>query len=157
MVEDKKLVAAKSVFENLCAYLDKKQYHYSKEEDELMVFLAFNGDDLPIKIRFIVDVEAQLLQVISLLPFKVPEDKKTDMAIATCAVTNKVIVGSFDYIIGEGVVCFRLSSSFIESKIGDEFFSYFLDCTNCVVDEFNDKFLDLCNGKIDISCFLNDD
>lgn len=101
-----------------------------------------------------IDSDRQLLRLFSKLPFAVPEDKRMDLAIATCVATNRLADGSFDYNISTGAIVFRMTASFRESKIGDGLFHYMIDCSCATVDAFNDKFLAICKGVLTVGDFI---
>ena len=154
MAEENKTALARSVFEDLCAALDRRDWHYQKHEDELTVTFGVSGEDIPMDFVLIVDAKRQLLRVLSRLPFAVPEDKRMDLAIAASVATYRLIDGSFDYDIAEGTIYFRMTASFEDSRIGEGLFAYLIDCSSTVVDEYNDKFLALAKGLIDINDFI---
>ena len=154
MAEVKEMALAKTVYADLCAALEKRNWNYQKHEGDLVITFGVSGDDIPMEFVLAVDPELQLLRVFSRLPFTVPEDKRMDLAIATCVASNGIIDGSFDYDIAKGTIVFRLTASFRGSKIGDALFEYLIGCSSVAVDEFNDKFLALCKGLIDINDFI---
>lgn len=155
MAESNELALARKVYEDLCASLDKKKWHYQKHEDDLVVTCGVAGDDIPMQFILIVDAERQLLRVLSRLPFTVPEDKRMELAIATCMASDGLADGSFDYNIADGTIDFRLTASFRESVIGDGLFEYLIACSSFTVDKYNDKFLALCKGVISINDFIS--
>ena len=155
MADANEMVLAKSVYDGLCTSLEKREWHYNKHEEDLVVTFGVNGEDIPMQFVFAVDAERQLLRVFSKLPFTVPEEKRMDLAIATCVASNGLADGSFDYDIAKGTIVFRLTASFRESKIGDGLFEYLIGCSCCTVDEYNDKFFALCKGIISIEDFVN--
>lgn len=155
MAESNELALARKVYEDLCASLDKQKWHYQKHEDDLVVTCGVAGDDIPMQFILIVDAERQLLRVLSRLPFTVPEEKRMELAIATCMATDGLADGSFDYNIADGTIDFRLTASFRESVIGDGLFEYLIACSSFTVDKYNDKFLALCKGVISIDDFIS--
>lgn len=154
MAEANEMAIAKTVFEDLCSALDRRQWKYQKHEDDLVVTFGVAGDDLPMDFVLAVDAQRQLLRVFSKLPFTVPENKRMDLAIATCVASYGLADGSFDYDIATGNIVFRLTASFRESKIGDGLFEYLIGCSSTTVDAFNDKFFALCKGLISINDFI---
>lgn len=154
MADANEMTLAKTVYADLCASLEKREWHYQKHEDDLAVTFGVAGEDIPMEFVLAVDADRQLLRVFSRLPFTVPEDKRMDLAIATCVASNGLADGSFDYDIAKGTIVFRLTASFRESKIGDGLFEYLVGCSSVTVDAFNDKFLLLCKGLISINDFI---
>ncbi len=152
---DEKLERAQKVYGTLCSTLDSHEWHYKKDEEKLSIDCGAQGEDLPMEITIKVDAERQLIMLLSHLPFVISEDKRLDVAIAVSAVNNKLVDGSFDYDIADGHMFFRLTSSFIESEIGNELFTYMLMVSCHTIDEYNDKFLMLGKGMMSIEDFIS--
>ncbi len=145
---------AKKVYDTLCASIENRGWHFNKEEGLLLVHFGVRGDDIPMRFVLVVDEDRQLVRLTSRLPFNMAEDKRIEGAIATCAATNKLANGCFDYDITEGSITFRMTASYRESEIGEGLFLYMIDCSASTVDDFNDKFFAISKGLIDISDFL---
>ena len=155
MAEHKKLEQAKITFATLCQTLDTHDWRYKKDEENLTIDCSAQGDDLPMEIRVDVDAERQIVILISHLPFVVQEDKRLDMAIAVSAINNALVDGCFDYDLATGHMFFRMTNSFMESKLGEGAFSYMIFCSCQTIDEYNDKLLMLAKGMLSIEQFLS--
>lgn len=155
MAEENKIARAKAVYQELCDALDRRDWHYQKDEEELVVYLGVNGEDIQIDVIIAIDADRQLVRLLSPMPFKMAEDKRMEGAIATCAATYGLLDGSFDYNISDGSIYFRMTASFRESIIGDGLLQYMIDCSCATVDRYNDKFLALNKGIIGIADFIN--
>ena len=145
---------AKKVYDTLCASIENRGWHFNKEEELLLVHFGVRGDDIPMRFVLVVDEDRQLVRLTSRLPFNMAEEKRIEGAVATCAATNKLANGCFDYDITEGSITFRMTASYRESDIGEGLFTYMINCSASTVDEFNDKFLAISKGVIDISDFI---
>ncbi len=154
MAEEKNLALAKATFETLCQTLENDDWRYKKDEENLTVSCGARGEDLPMELNIEVDAKRMLVVLLSNLPFRVQEDKRLDVAVAVCAVNNILADGSFDYDVTSGHLVFRLTNSFIESKISEEVFKYMLYCACAVVDDYNDTLLALARGYISMGQFL---
>ena len=152
---DEKLERAQKVYATLCSTLDAHEWHYKKDEEKLSIDCEAQGEDLPMEITIGVDAKRQLVMLFSHLPFVISEDKRLDVAIAVSAVNDKLVDGSFDYNIADGHMFFRMTSSFIESEIGNELFTYMLMVSCHTIDEYNDKFLMLGKGMMSIEDFIS--
>ena len=152
---DEKLERAQKVYGTMCSTLDSHEWHYKKDEEKLSIDCGAQGEDLPMEITIKVDAERQLIMLLSHLPFVISEDKRLDVAIAVSAVNDKLVDGSFDYNIADGHMFFRMTSSFIESEIGNELFTYMLMVSCHTIDEYNDKFLMLGKGMMSIEDFIS--
>ena len=151
---DEKLERAQKVYETLCATLDKHEWHYQKNEERLSIECGAQGEDLPMEITIRVDTERQLIMLLSHLPFIISEGKRLDVAIATSIANNGLVDGSFDFDITDGHMFFRMTSSFIESDIGSELFTYMLMVSCHTIDKYNDRFLMLGKGMMSIEDFM---
>ncbi len=155
MADENKLKLAKEVYAGLCTALDNRDWTYTKDEEHLIVTFDVNGEDIPMRFIVMVDIERQLVRMISPLPFKFSKEKRIDGAIATCAATFGLADGSFDYDIATGSVVFRLTATYNGSKIGDGLFRYLIKCAAVTVDQYNDKFLAIDKGFLSISDFIS--
>ena len=151
---DEKMTRAKKVYETLCSTLESHDWHYEKDVEDLSIECGAQGEDLPMHITIKVDADRQLILLLSHLPFVIPEDKRLDVAIAVSVVNDKLVDGSFDYDISDGHMFFRLTSSFMESEIGNDLFTYMLMVSCHTIDAYNDKFLMLGKGLMSIQDFI---
>lgn len=154
MANEKDLKQAQTVFATLCQALDNHDWHYGKDEEELSIECGAQGEDLPMQITIKVDAERKLAILLSHIPVLTPEDKRLEVAIAVSVVNNKLVDGSFDYDVNSGMMVFRMTNSFMESKIGEDLFMYMLLCSCRTIDEYNDKFLMLAKGLLPLEKFL---
>ena len=155
MADYKNLEQAKSVFETLCRALDKQEWHYKKDEDKLSIECGAQGDDLPMELIFKIDADRMLAMLISHMPFVFHEEKRLDVAIAVTALNNRLVDGCFDYDIKSGHMFFRMTNSFIDSRLDEEVFAYMLFCACKTIDDYNDKFLMLDKGMVSLEQFLS--
>ena len=109
MADEMKMKLAKQVYNTICEALDNRDWHYGKEEDELLVHFGVNGDDIPLQFIIVVDAERQLIRLMSPLPFKMSESKRIEGAIATCAASYGMADGSFDYDLSDGKIVFNVA------------------------------------------------
>ncbi len=154
MADEKTMAQAQQVYKDLCTALDNRDWHYEKDEENLVVHFSVSGDDLPMRLIMMVDADRQLVRVLSPLPFKMSEEKRMEGAIATCAATYNLADGSFDYDLENGQIFFRLTASFRESTIGDGLFQYLISCCCATVDQYNDQFLAIDKGMLSIADFM---
>ena len=155
MAKQNNLEQARSTFATLCRSMENNNWPYEKDEEELTIHCAAQWEDLPMEVTVKVDDERSLVLLFSHLPFVVSEDKRLEMAIAISAINNDIVDGSFDYDVTSGNIVFRLTNSFIESKISADVFTYMLACSFCTVDEFNDKLLMLSKGVLSLEQFIS--
>lgn len=156
MADENVIALAKNVYSTLCAAIEKREWHFDKDEENMVVHFVVSGDDIPMQFIMVVDAECQLVRLMSPMTFKMSESKRIDGAIATCAASAGLVDGSFDYDLGDGTIVFRMTASFRESTIGEGLFQYMISCSCAVVDEYNDKFLAIDKGIMSIADFIAD-
>ena len=149
-----KMERAKKAYATLCEALDARNWKYEKVDDELLVHFSVNGDDLPIQYIIFVDVDRQLIRLLSHMSFDMSEDKRIDGAIATCHATYGLRDGSFDYDLSDGKIVYRMTSAFLDNEVPVSVIQYMIDFTGAVVDKYNDKFFALNKGFLTIEKFL---
>ena len=157
MADERELKQAKATFATLCKYLDDKGWKYDVDdtsEDRLTIKSGAATNDFPVEFRVIVDADRMLVSYLSILPFRAPEDKLIDMALATTVANYGIVDGSFDFNIETGNIIFRLTSSFRESLLGTELFEYMIIVATSTVDAYNDKFFMLSKGMLSIEDFI---
>ena len=155
MADEKKLQAAKTVYETLCQALEKHEWHFKRNDDALKIDCGAQGEDLPISLTLIVDPDRAVVMLLSQLPFSIQEDKRLDLTIAVSAVNNSLVDGCFDYDVTSGRMIFRMTNSFLDSVISEELFTYMVFCSCQTIDEYNDKFLMVSKGMISVEQFIS--
>jgi hypothetical protein len=148
MTNDKDLKQAEAVYKSLREMLEERNWHYENDDENMAITCMAQGDDLPIEIIVQVDREHQIVSLFSKMPYAIPEDRRTALAIAVSQANNGLIDGSFDFDYLNGRIIFRLTSSYRESLIGKELFTYMLMCACYTIDEYNDKFLMIAKNKM---------
>ena len=154
MADDKKLELAKQVYQTLCDSLDHNGWNYGKEEEKLLVHFGLKGEDLPMQFIIFVDAKRQLVTALSPLPFKMSEEKRMEGAIAACAANYGMVDGGFDYNLGDGTISFRLTVSFMDSKLGEGIFQYIIGCSGAMVEKYNERFFALDKGVLSLQDFM---
>lgn len=159
MADAAKIEKAREVQSTLRSFLDKVDFTYSVDEEEeengkFILRLTINGDDIPMNFIYIIDAERELISVYSPMPFKVPEDKRMDMAVAICVGTWGLNDGSFDYNILKGSISFRQTVSYANSQVGEALFFYLVKRGSDIVDQYNDRFLALTKGTMSLDQFI---
>jgi hypothetical protein len=134
---------------------DDNKVHYEKHDDDLVVTFIMGGNDIPMQFVLAIDVEHELIRLLSPIPVIFGDDKRVEGAIATCAVNYGLADGSFDYDFRKGRIMFRITSSYIDSLISKDLLEYMIAVSCITVDEYNDKFFMLAKGQFSIEEFFN--
>lgn len=143
------------IYKDICSVLDGKGWKYSRKDDKLTIVLSVRGDDLEMGLVIEVDDDRQLVRIVSPMPFEMSENKRIEGAIATCAATYTLADGSFDYDLMRGKIYFRLTSSYRGCDIGEGMLDYMVDVSLSTIDRYNDKFMALNKGYINVTDFFD--
>jgi hypothetical protein len=107
-----------------------------------------------VELTVTVDARRQIVMVLSRLPVTIPEDKRIETVLAVSKANDLMVDGSFDMDLGSGKLYFRITNSFIDSELGEELFMYLILCACHTIDEYNDRFLMLAKGMMDLGKFI---
>ena len=154
MSEELKLQRAQQVYATMCAALDHNGWNYDRNDENLAISCVARGDDLPVELTMTVDARRQIVMVLSRLPVVIPEDKRIETVLAVAKANDLMVDGSFDLDMGSGKLYFRITNSFMDSQLGEEVFMYLILCACHTIDEYNDRFLMLAKGMMDLGKFI---
>ena len=146
--------AAKEVYDTLCGLLDHLEYKYERDDERLQIKCMCIGDDYPIDIRIRINQSLQIISLLSTIPIEVEEVKRPEMSCAVSAANYRMVDGSFDFDYLTGNMVFRMTSSYRDSMISEELLAYMFFVSCHTVDEYNDKFVMLNQGELDLESFI---
>ena len=146
---------AKRAYATVIAMMDNDNLKYKRDDENLRIELGFNTDDLDVNVKFVIDEERELVRIFSFLPFKFPEDKRVEGAVATCVANHGMVNGSFDYDFSDGEILFKLVNSYTGDCFSEEAASYMLSVVVSTVDKYNDRFFALAKGMMSLSDFVD--
>ncbi len=154
MAEQKSTKNADTVYSTLLEMLDDRHWKYDRVDDQRLVHFTVNGEDIPMEFLIHVDLERDLVIMMSMLPFAFSPEKRVDGAIATSHANYKLADGCFDYEYETGKIMFKLTSSFVGSLISKQLLAYMIDVSCFTIDHYNDKFLLLDRGGLSLEDFM---
>lgn len=138
-MNEKEIKQAQTIFKTICERLDDMDWQYEQNEEELFIDCTVQGEDFPMDLQIKVDTIRQIVVLISPMPFIVPENRRTSLAIAASVINSNLIVGSFDFDFLQGNIAFRVTTSYRDSLISKKLFGYMFMSACNTIDEFNDK------------------
>lgn len=124
----------------LCRTLERNEIEFEKEDKELSVKCSIIGKDIRQSYGFSIDASKMLITLYSPLPVTVEGEQMADMALAVCMINHGLKDGSFCLDVSEGLLYFKMTSSFYETKISDTLFEYMLSAAADAIDEYYPKF-----------------
>lgn len=150
MEDIKQIKLARKNFEKICEMLDDSKWKYDKDEENLKIFSGAKGDDMMINIRFQLNPELEIVGLLSNMPFEVPEDKRSIMALAVSRANHGMIDGNFDYNYVKGSLLFRITLSYAGTVLSKDTYDYMLSVACHTVNIYNQKFLTVCQKNLTI-------
>lgn len=151
MADAQQLKLAQKNFKVLCAMLDDNKWNYEKDDENFVITSGARGDDLPIPLEIKLLPAAQIVTLISVMPFEIPKEKTSIVSLAVSVVNQKIIDGNFEINYDSNKMLFRLTSSYFDSLLSKEAFQYMLFVSCQTIDEFNDKFLKACKEDMSVT------
>ena len=145
---------AREVYASLIHMLDTRDWKYEKFEEDLVIKAGIKGEDLPIEFIVVVKPTQQVVQLLSRLPFSIPDEKRVDAAIAICVANNGLVDGSFDYDVLEGDITFRLTCSYRNTQLSDDLLEYMILVSAGTIDDYNDKFFMIGKDMMSVQQFI---
>ena len=146
---------ARDVFQAFKNHLDSMNFRYDANESELVIRLTVHGDDLPQPTIIRVMGDREVVQILSPIPCKMPEDKRVDGAIAVSVANYGMINGSFDYDMEDGEIRFRVAMSYRGIDLNDDLIKYILGIVFFTTDKYNDRFFMVAKGLMTLEQFID--
>lgn len=137
-----------AVYKTLIDHLTRKDLNFKRDDEKLTIEMIMRGDDLPMEVRFQVIDERKVMRLLSILPFRVSDSKRVEIANVICKINDQLLNGCFDYNEEHGLIIFRLTQIFIGSLIGEETIQYMIGLSLNSIEEYNDKFFMFSQGKL---------
>ena len=152
--EEIKAARAKKAYSDLCTHLDAIGLKYTRHDDDKVITLTLRGDDLPIEMILAVRERLEVIQLLSYIRPKTPEDKCIDAAVAVNVANYGLIFGSFDYDISDGEICWRAVLPYRDAAITKDQVDYLVMVSAATIDKYNDRFLMLNKGMMTMEQFI---
>ena len=149
-----KTQAGLRAYQTLISMMDNQELKYTSFDDKLRVELGFNTDDLDVNLVCMIDEDRELVRIFSSLPFKFPEDKRVEGAVAATVANHGMVNGSFDFDMSDGEMLFKCVNSYKGGGFTEEIAHYMINVTVSTVDNYNDRFFGVAKGMMSIQDFI---
>ena len=144
---------ARKTYETLCRTLDNMKWTYNPDHEKMVITTTARGDDLTIKLRFVVSEDRGVMYVKSPMPYEIPELGRDVTGVAVNIANFSMLNGCFEFDRHEGYLGFKMVVPFENSVISEEVCHYMVVLTCRMVDKFNDKFLAVAKGNMRLADF----
>ena len=145
---------AVQVYELFKENLTEHHIKFETDDEHLVLKMIVHGEDLPQPTFIQVDDERSVVQILSPIPSRIPDDKRMDAAVAVAIANYGMINGSFDLDMSDGEIRFRVTQSYADMELSQECISYLIGIVFFTTDKYNDKFFMLGKGMISIEQFI---
>lgn len=145
---------AERVYQLFKDYLENNRYRYTADDARLSISLTLQGEDLPQPTVISVLRDRNVVQIVSPIPGRIPEEKRIDAAVAVVIANYSVLNGCFDLDMNDGGICFRLVQGYHGIEFSEELAQYMLRIVFYTTDKYNDKFFMLGKGMMSLEKFI---
>lgn len=142
------------VYERIKRHLRDRDLKFNTHDEDLTITLIAQGDDLPQPTIIHVIDRVSVVQIVSPIPGKIPEDKRMEAAVALAIANWGMINGSFELDMSDGEIRFKIAQSYDGTELNEEIMDYMLGITFVTTDKFNDKFFALGMGLMSLEQFI---
>lgn len=119
----------------LCRVLKRNEIDYSLSDNNC-VRCSINVRDSEISFVFSVDPSKMLVTLYSRMLSNVPREMSTDAALAICMINHSLSDGAICFDIHEGMIYFKMTSSFYDSGLNDSVCEYMLSVAADTVENY---------------------
>ena len=145
---------AQQVYQAFKDHLAQHNFHFDPHDDDLVISMTVRGEDLPQPTIVRVMEDRGVVQILSPIPAKIPEDKRIEAAVAVATANYGMINGCFDYDMSDGEIRFRVAQGYMGIEMTDELVGYMLRIAFFTTDKYNDRFFMLGKGMMTLEEFL---
>lgn len=144
---------AKEIFDIIADAMKTRNIPFEKFEDSLAI-KGFANAEIPIVYYVLVREGDQVVTFLSTLPFKMPEERRKDGAVAVCKASYRLCDGSFDYNFDDGTIEFRASADYRNATITGEQMIHMINMALGAVQYYSGNLFLLAKNAITIEQFL---
>lgn len=155
MDDERKNQISRSVYETLCAVLEREELRFDRYDDEMRTSLRFSGgENLPLRVVISVRPRTMVIKYKVFLEFSVPENKRVEMATAVCVASYGLQIGAFEFDISDGELGYRLAMPFGEKPVDEDQIIRMLWMATGTTNGYSDKMFMLSKGLMTLSDFI---
>jgi len=123
----------------LCNVLERNDIIFDRDDKHLSVGCRISVRECEYCFRFSVEPSKMLITLCVPVPKWFPAEQAGKTAVNICTINNSLSDGSFCYDPLSGLVYFKMTASFYESRIGCSLYEYMLSVAADAMDEYCDR------------------
>ena len=148
------LAKAVKIYQQMVTALRAKKWEFEEHEKDLLIISGCVGEDFPIQFLFRVDPERDSISFHTSKFARFSEEKLVDAAYATIVANHGLPFGVFDLDLNDGSIFYTMTSSYAGVEFSEDFFANMLAIAISTTDKYNDKFIMLSKGMINLQQFI---
>lgn len=154
MATEKQMQQARLVYSTLINTFKLNNWAFQETNNDFFVKTGFKNGDNYVRLGIRVIPEKELVVLLAPLPCPVPKEKRVELATAITVANFEVLDGSFIYNFADGSIIFKLTWYYCGCEPNENLFAYMTSRAVSVVGAYNDRFLMLSEGRINIQQFI---
>lgn len=147
---------AQAVLNVFAEVLDKRLWHYERDDAQYMIRLKVIGNDLPMQLIIRADAVQGTVMLCSQMPVVISCEKILEAAMIVNAYNDGRAFGSLELNPANGIIIFRLSTNIAKAMLNAETCIRIIDFALKQIDTYNDKFILLNVGRLSMEEILAD-
>lgn len=145
---------ADAVYNGIISALNQRDWNFKSDDEQRLITFGVRGNDLPVKLRIYVDMENEMIRIVSPMTFKMKEDKRVIGTMAVTVINYALSVGAFSINMADGEVVYVLASSYMDSTLTEDVYESMIDLTVNTVDNYNDRLFAMNMGLLEFDEFM---
>ncbi len=131
-------IRSDQAYNALFRVLDRNEIHY-EIDNCYHIRCDIRGQERDISLFFTIDSGKMLATLYAPLPLFIPGDQITELSVALCLINHTLSDGLFCYDITGGLLYFKMTASFYNSRPDDSVYEYMLSVAAETIDEYVPK------------------
>lgn len=131
----------------ICHILGYNDIPYIKNDEKLCIRCRITGKEDDLQFVFSVDPVKMLVDLYCPMDTQIEEERTGDIAIGLCMINNRISHGGFYLDTENGIIYFRMTTSFYETDLNAMLFEYMLSSAADFVEEYRFAISELASGK----------
>ena len=152
-MEDIKTMTVDELFNLIVSVAEKRKADYLKDPLDKSLLISLSEDNEEFGVTLKVEEKKGIIIVCGLITAIFPRSGSLDAAIACCLVNNLLIDGCCEFCLNDGSVNYRTSMPYIDAEINEKTIGSLIDMATNVLNDFNDRFVKLADGEMDLREF----
>jgi len=146
-MEEKDLKVAQGLYDTYCKVLEDLGFTFEKKPEDYLAIVRISGKDMPHRVIFRINTQAEVIHLIEYLPFEIDEAYVKEVALAMGYINNTIVTGKVS-LTPKNEVLFEMTNFYTESLISKALIEKMLRWFVLIVEDYDDKIAAVNKGYI---------